>query len=220
MENTIKSLAKSLVKAQSTISGAIMDSNNPFFGSKYADLESVTMAIKKPLAENGLGYVQRVHRENNFVGVETIIIHESGETFSNGVTWVPVTKNDAHGFGAGLTYARRYSLASCFGVIQTDDDGNGAIGNTTANAPVSKAKTNQGGPKYGNTKNEPTTAKKTDDVPVKRKPTPELTKQVIERWLAGELDVVQKANEFIEVDQTMMDEFYIATGVEWSLKTK
>jgi hypothetical protein len=34
MENTIKSLAKSLVKAQSTIAGAIMDSNNPFFGSK------------------------------------------------------------------------------------------------------------------------------------------------------------------------------------------
>jgi hypothetical protein len=60
------------------------------------------------------------------VGVETLIIHESGETMSNGITFVPAPKNDPHGYGSALTYARRYSLSACFGVIQEDDDANGA----------------------------------------------------------------------------------------------
>lgn len=218
MENTIKSLAKSLVKAQSLIAGAIMDSTNPFFGSKYADLESVTTAIKQPLATNGLGYIQKVHRDGNFIGVETIIIHESGETLSNGIAWVPVTKADAHGFGAGLTYARRYSLASCFGVIQTDDDGNGAIAPTnTKSGPITAPKQ----PTKANTppaKENPVKAEKTDAPILKRKPTPELVKQVIQRYMAGEIDIIKKATEFIDVDQTMMDEFEIATGKKWEIK--
>lgn len=218
MENTIKSLAKSLVKAQSLIAGAIMDSTNPFFGSKYADLESVTTAIKQPLATNGLGYIQKVHRDGNFIGVETIIIHESGETLSNGIAWVPVTKADAHGFGAGLTYARRYSLASCFGVIQTDDDGNGAIQpTTTKSGPITGPKL----PTKANTpqaKENPVKAEKTDAPIVKRKPTPELSNQIIQRYLAGEIDIIKKAMEFIDVDQTMMDEFEIATGKKWEIK--
>lgn len=218
MENTIKSLAKSLVKAQSLIAGAIMDSTNPFFGSKYADLESVTTAIKQPLATNGLGYIQKVHRDGNFIGVETIIIHESGETLSNGIAWVPVTKADAHGFGAGLTYARRYSLASCFGVIQTDDDGNGAIQpTTTKSGPITGTKP----PTKANTppaKENPAKAEKTDAPIVKRKPTPELSNQIIQRYMAGEVDIIKKAMEFIDVDQTMMDEFEIATGKKWEIK--
>jgi hypothetical protein len=40
---------------------------------------------------------------------------------------VPVAKKDAHGTGASITYARRYALMSCVGVVgDTDDDGNAA----------------------------------------------------------------------------------------------
>lgn len=218
MENTISNLAKSLVKAQSLIAGAIMDSTNPFFNSKYADLESVTMAIKQPLATNGLGYIQKVHRDQNFIGVETIIIHESGESLSNGISWVPVTKADAHGFGAGLTYARRYSLATCFGVIQTDDDGNGAISPTTTKSGPITAPKQTGKPNTPPAKQNPAKAEKTDAPIVKRKPTPELSNQIIQRYLAGEIDIIKKAMEFIDVDQTMMDEFEIATGKKWEIK--
>jgi hypothetical protein len=218
MENTISNLAKSLVKAQSLIAGAIMDSTNPFFGSKYADLESVTTAIKQPLATNGLGYIQKVHRDGNFIGVETIIIHESGESLSNGIAWVPVTKADAHGFGAGLTYARRYSLATCFGVIQTDDDGNGAIQPTTTKSGPITAPKQTGKPNTPPAKQNPAKAEKTDAPIVKRKPTPELSNQIIQRYMAGEVDIIKKAMEFIDVDQTMMDEFEIATGKKWEIK--
>jgi hypothetical protein len=123
---TIKNLAKALVKATAQIEGATKDSTNPHFRNKYADLASVTDAIKKPLNDNGLTYSQIIHRLEGGVGVETLIIHESGETMSNGITFVPAPKNDPHGYGSALTYARRYSLSACFGVIQEDDDANGA----------------------------------------------------------------------------------------------
>ena len=55
---SIAALASALAKAQSEISGAVKDSANPFFKSKYADLESVWSACRKPLTSNGLSVVQ------------------------------------------------------------------------------------------------------------------------------------------------------------------
>ena len=133
---TIKNLAKALVKATAQIEGASKDSTNPHFRNKYADLASVTDAIKKPLNDNGLTYSQIIHRLEGGVGVETLIIHESGETMSNGITFVPAPKNDPHGYGSALTYARRYSLSACFGVIQEDDDANGASNKLPVQVPA------------------------------------------------------------------------------------
>ena len=55
---TIGALAAALAKAQSQISGAVKDAANPFFKSKYADLESVWQACRKPLTDNGLAVTQ------------------------------------------------------------------------------------------------------------------------------------------------------------------
>lgn len=122
----IKQLAAALVKAQAAMSGAKKDANNPFFKSKYADLPSVMAAIRPALAENGLGFVQICHDAEQAAKVETIIIHESGETLSCGTISVPVSKNDAQAYGSAITYAKRYSLQAAFGVPSVDDDGNSA----------------------------------------------------------------------------------------------
>jgi len=55
---SISELAKALAKAQASIKGAVKDSQNPFFKSSYADLESVWDACRKPLTDNGLSVVQ------------------------------------------------------------------------------------------------------------------------------------------------------------------
>ena len=123
---SIAALAAALAKAQSTIQGAIKDTANPFFKSKYADLASVKDAIQIPLSSNCLSYVQVVHNPENGVGVETILMHASGEWLSGGVVFVPVSKADAQGYGSALTYARRYSLSAITGVAPEDDDGNAA----------------------------------------------------------------------------------------------
>ena len=58
--------------------------------------------------------------------METIFLHSSGETFSSGELYVPVSKHDAQGYGSAITYARRYSLLAACGVAPEDDDGNAA----------------------------------------------------------------------------------------------
>jgi hypothetical protein len=123
---SIKELSSALAKAQGLIEGALKDAQNPHFRSKYATLASVVDAVKEPLAKHGLSYTQILHDAENAVKVETIILHQSGEWLSCGVLSVPVSKNDAQGFGSALTYARRYSLSAAFGVAPEDDDGNGA----------------------------------------------------------------------------------------------
>ena len=124
---SIKELATSLAKAQGSIKGAIKDSSNPFFKSKYADLASVVEAIRSAFAANGLSYIQTVEpSQADEVRVETMILHSSGEWISCGVLALPVSKVDAQGYGSALTYARRYSLSAAVGVAPEDDDGNAA----------------------------------------------------------------------------------------------
>jgi hypothetical protein len=122
----IKNLAAALTKAQAAMGGAKRDSKNPFFNSKYADLASVDAAISGPAAENELAYVQISHNIPDHAAIETLIVHSSGETLSCGIVAIPVSKDDAQGFGSAMTYARRYSLSAAFGVCPEDDDGNAA----------------------------------------------------------------------------------------------
>jgi hypothetical protein len=141
--DSIAALAAALSKAQAQIEGAIKDSTNPHFRSKYADLSSVVDAIRKPIAANGLAYVQTINQADNAASVSTIIMHASGEWIDCGAIAVPVSKGDAQGYGSALTYARRYSLSAAFGVAPEDDDGNAAA----RAAPVAVAAPTKAPPK-------------------------------------------------------------------------
>ena len=124
---SVAGLAAALAKAQGQMKGAIKDSANPFFKSKYADLASVVEAIRVAFSANGLSYIQTVEpSEKDEVRVETTLLHASGEWISCGVLSLPVSKVDAQGYGSALTYARRYSLSAAVGVAPEDDDGNAA----------------------------------------------------------------------------------------------
>lgn len=123
---TIGALAAALAKAQSQISGAVKDAANPFFKSKYADLESVWQACRKPLTDNGLSVVQTTHYTSDTLMLITTLMHASGEWIAGEM---PVLMKDysPQAQGSGLTYARRYALAALVGVYQTDDDGEAAM---------------------------------------------------------------------------------------------
>ncbi len=123
---SIAALAAALAKAQGAMKGAVKDSANPFFKSKYADLASVVEAIRAAFSANGLSYIQTVEPHPDEVRVETTILHSSGEWISCGYLSLPVSKADAQGYGSALTYARRYSLSAAVGVAPEDDDGNAA----------------------------------------------------------------------------------------------
>lgn len=124
--DTIGELAKALCKAQSQMKFAKKDSKNPFFKSNYADLAAVVEAIKEPFAANGLSYTQLPCVTEQRAGVETYLMHESGEYISS-VTMLPMSKIDPQGAGSAITYARRYALQAIAGIPSDDDDGEAAM---------------------------------------------------------------------------------------------
>ena len=128
---SIKELASALNKAQAEMSGAKKKATNPFFKSKYSDMNAVVDAVRIPFCDNGLSYSQFPIFNDKCVGVETILMHSSGEWMSS-ILMLPMTKQDPQAAGSAITYARRYSLQAIAGIPSEDDDGNTA----SAKAPA------------------------------------------------------------------------------------
>jgi ERF superfamily len=122
---SIKEISKALSLAQEKLQHAIKDTNNTFYKSSYADLASCLDACKAHLSSNNLSVSQGPGLVGEQWVLTTKLMHVSGE-------WIesqhPIlsSKQDAQGFGSGLTYARRYALCAIIGLAQADDDGNEA----------------------------------------------------------------------------------------------
>jgi rhodanese-related sulfurtransferase len=69
---------------------------------------------------------QETFEDTTGVTVETVLLHESGESIRCGKLHVPAPKQDPQGYGSALSYARRYSLMAACGIAPEDDDGNHA----------------------------------------------------------------------------------------------
>lgn len=122
----MKEISKAILAAQMEMGNATKGSSNPFFKSKYADLNAIREACLPALHNHGISCLQpTVHIDGkNFI--KTILLHESGETFE-GLTEIIYSKiNDAQAQGSGITYARRYGLQSLLNIGADDDDGNKA----------------------------------------------------------------------------------------------
>lgn len=123
---TINKIAAALVKAQSEMGNAVKGSSNPFFKSKYADLNSIREACLPILNKHGISVIQPTVSIDGKNYVKTILLHESGEYISGITEIVSAKPNDAQAHGSGLTYARRYGLQSIVNIGADDDDGNAA----------------------------------------------------------------------------------------------
>lgn len=122
----MKNIATALVNAKKSFDPAIKNSTNPHFRSKYADLAACIEAVDTALLENGVFLYQETFEDSSGVTVETVFLHESGESIRCGKLHVPASKNDPQGYGSALSYARRYSLMSACGIAPEDDDGQAA----------------------------------------------------------------------------------------------
>jgi hypothetical protein len=122
----MKNIAAAFVKAKRAFGPALKDKTNPAFRSKYADLGACIDAVEEALLANGIAFIQETFEDATGVTVETVFIHESGETLRCGKLHVPAAKQDPQGYGSALTYCRRYSLCAAAGIAPEDDDGNAA----------------------------------------------------------------------------------------------
>ena len=119
--NNIDKLAESLAKAQGEMKGAKANSANPFFKSNYADLHAVIKSAFPHLSKHGLSVSQGNEMIMGAVCVTTTLMHSSGQWLRSKVK-LPLSKKDAQGVGAAITYGRRYGLSAIVGIAQYDDD--------------------------------------------------------------------------------------------------
>lgn len=119
-------IAAAFVKAKKEFGPALKEKVNGGFKSKYADLGACLEAVDEALLNNGIALYQETFLDETGVTVETVFLHESGETLRAGKLHVPAAKQDPQGYGSALTYVRRYSLMAACGIAPEDDDGNAA----------------------------------------------------------------------------------------------
>lgn len=125
---SIARLSLALVSAQADLDNVTKDATNPHFRSTYASLPAILDTIRPVLAKHALAVVQfPIDDGAGRVGVETVILHASGEWMSHHYG-AHVTKDDPQGAGSAITYARRYALCAVLAIGQEDDDGEAGSG--------------------------------------------------------------------------------------------
>lgn len=123
----INELAAALAKAQAEMHNPGFDSQNPHFRSKFASLAAVRNAVIPVLAKHGLSLMQQLTSNDAGTICTTLLLHASGQFIEFEPLLMPVSKQDAQGFGSASTYAKRYSMQAIAAVVgDEDDDGNAA----------------------------------------------------------------------------------------------
>jgi hypothetical protein len=127
MFDDLKKVQEGIVKLQK---GA----KNPFFKSKYVELNQVLEVVKPVLHENNFILLQLPQhvKETGKNTLKTILLHSSGKEIVSEIELVCVDRNDPQKLGGAITYMRRYSIISMLGLEQEDDDGNNASQPTLA----------------------------------------------------------------------------------------
>ena len=95
------------------------------YGYSYSDLPAIFKVINPLLQKHGLGFIQSINSHDGDNYLNTIVFHsESAEKIESN-TLIPIVSlkgmNDYQSFGSGITYYRRYALASMLGLV-TDKD--------------------------------------------------------------------------------------------------
>lgn len=135
MEET-KPIYAALAAAQSEFKTVVKNQTNPAFKSKYADLQAIFDAVRPALNAHGIFLTQKVTTEGTKISIETILLHESGESLSSGVLTVDGAGGQGpkgiQALGSAITYARRYSVSAFLGITaDDDDDGNASVEHQT-----------------------------------------------------------------------------------------
>ena len=127
----MKELLQALGNVKKEVGKLSKTETNPFFKSKYFDINSLIEQVEPLLEKNGLLLLQPI--ENN--KVVSIIYHMDTEKFVSSSIDLPQL-NDPQKLGSAITYYRRYTLQSLLGLQAEDDDGN------KASQPIIKRITN------------------------------------------------------------------------------
>ena len=116
-----KNIYQKLADAKAEIGAISKDSTNPFYKSKYFDINNLLAHVEPILLKNGLLCLQPIIEGNvvtQIIDIDTEQMIESS---------IPLTdENDPQKLGSQISYFRRYTLSSLLAIQAEDDDANSA----------------------------------------------------------------------------------------------
>ncbi len=117
-----------ILQARGMIGAVTKNATNPFFQSKYADINNVIDTINPVCESLGLVWTQspKVTKENQDILYTRLTLEDNPEQFIESEVRLIMANPTPQVQGASITYARRYALISMLGLPTEDDDGNSA----------------------------------------------------------------------------------------------
>ena len=128
----MKTIYTKLAELKKEVGKMTKDSKNPFFNSKYFDINQLLEHLEPLLQKNNLIVLQPIINKEV---VSKIIEIETGDEICSSLELPPLT--DPQKIGSAITYYRRYTLQSLLGIQAEDDDANKASGKETKKEPIS-----------------------------------------------------------------------------------
>lgn len=205
---TIAEISLALCAAQAKMPRVQFDAQNPFLKNKYASLGAVIEASRPILSENGLAICQLPFSFNGTIGVESVLVHKSGQWISHSLSLDlgdEKGKSRAQVAGSIITYFRRYAWASILGLYADEDtDGHHGEGSKTvpkASKPSMAARTTS--PESGKVESTSPTNQNASDGPSSAKSATESTRN----WALGQLNALPG-----EPARDIVSEFFTKAG--------
>lgn len=117
--------AKIPVIAKNGKAGFKSNDGRYFISYSYAKLEDIAFVINPLLADSGLSFRWDQDQNDDGITVTCVVSHKDGSSIS-----VPMTaprdatgkKNYIQSFGSTISYLRRYTILSAFGLTVSDED--------------------------------------------------------------------------------------------------
>lgn len=124
--NKETNIHKKMFLLQQEIGAISKDASNPFYKSKYFDINSLINQLNPLLKKHKVLLSQPTRGKKVFTILKCI------ESETTDMAWLKLPEiNDPQKLGSAITYYRRYTLASLLGLQAVDDDANVASGVTT-----------------------------------------------------------------------------------------
>ena len=115
-----------ILKIQSEIGVLSKTETNPFFKSKYLDINGLLAQLLPLLEKHKIAVTQPLHNIEGKPALKTLVCDaESGKEIMQATIPLPDLQ-DPQKMGSAITYYRRYALQSLFLLQVQDDDGEDA----------------------------------------------------------------------------------------------
>ena len=124
MEHKLKNISQKLLKIQGEIGTVSKGAVNPFYSSKYVEINSLLSAINPILQKHGVLLTQPLTTVDGKPAIQTMLIDSESGEFIEGTAIITEMK-DAQKQGSSVTYHRRYGVLSILGLGAVDDDAQG-----------------------------------------------------------------------------------------------